>query len=652
MMRKKRTMIALKTELKKSIYRILKQKYPIQIDELELSYTPDIKMGDLALSFPFRLAKKLKKNPRIIAEETSPLLSSLNIIKRVDVAGGGYINLFINRKAYFLKRLKTADESSLSADESKVIVEHTSINPNKAAHIGHLRNSCLGDTLARCQKYKGEKVEIQNYIDDTGVQVADVVFGFLEVEKKTLEEIKKIKGKFDYYCWDLYTKTTQFLQNNPEAEERKSEILKNIEDGKHPESDIALYISRRILKDHLRTMQRLGITYDLQVCESDIIKLKFWESAFNLLKAKKAAYFVDKGKHKGCWVMKLKGKTDQEKILVRSNGTVTYVGKDIAYQLWKFGLLQKDFFFIPFIKQNNKTVWITSSVKTSHTVDFGNASSVYNVIDIRQSYPQKVVAQGLKSLKFLRQAEKSIHFSYEMVALSSNSLKELGYKVTEDEKNKGFLEVSGRKGLGIKADDLIDRLNQKAFNEVNKRNPEWSDKKKSETAKNIACGALRYFMLKFARNSLIIFDFEDVLSFEGETGPYLQYTLVRINSIFSKLKNTKNITKEEIISKISAQKLSLDSMPDEELDDFWELVLYASKLDEEVLHSIDTLEFLHLAKFTFNLCQKFNAYYHKYSIIQEENELLRNARILTISYIYKIIKKALDLMGIPQPERM
>jgi arginyl-tRNA synthetase len=645
-------MITLKTELQKSIYRVLKQKYPIQMDELELSYTPDIKMGDLALSFPFRLAKKLKKNPRTIAEETSPLLSSLNIIKRVDVAGGGYINLFINRKDYFLHRLKTADESSLSADETKVIVEHTSINPNKAAHIGHLRNSCLGDTLARCQKYKGEKVEIQNYIDDTGVQVADVVFGFLEVEKKSLEEIKKIKGKFDYYCWDLYTKTTRFLQNNPEAEERKSEILKNIEDGKHPESDIALHISRRILKDHLHTMQRLGIYYDLQVRESDIIKLKFWESAFNLLKVKKATYFVNKGKHKGCWVMKLEGKTDQEKILVRSNGTVTYVGKDIAYQLWKFGLLDRDFFFIPFIKQNNRTVWITSSMESSHKISFGSASCVYNVIDIRQSYPQKVVVQGLKSLKFLRQAEKSIHFSYEMVALSPNSLRELGYKVTEDEKNRDFLEVSGRKGLGIKADDLIDRLNQKAFKEVNKRNPEWSDKKKSETAKSIACGALRYFMLKFARNSLIVFDFEDVLSFEGETGPYLQYTLVRINSIFSKIKKIKNIKKEDIISKTSAKKLSLDTMTERELDDFWELVLYASKLDEEVLHSIDTLEFLHLAKYTFNLCQKFNAYYHKYSIIQEENESLRNVRILTISYIYKIIKKALDLMGIPQPERM
>jgi len=645
-------MITLKKELKKSIYKILKQKYPIQMEEVELTYTPDIKMGDLALSFPFRLAKKLKKNPRIIAEEISPLLLSLDIITKTDVAGGGYINLFINRKAYFLNRLKTADESSLSADESKIIVEHTSINPNKAAHIGHLRNSCLGDTLARCQKYKGETVEIQNYIDDTGVQVADVVFGFLEIEKKNLQKIKKTKGKFDYYCWDLYTKTTRFLQDNPEAEERRSEILKNIEDGKHPESDIALHISRRILKDHLKTMKRLGITYHLQVCESDIIKLKFWESAFNLLKAKKATYFVTKGKNKGCWVMKLEGKTDQEKILVRSNGTVTYVGKDIAYQLWKFGLLEKDFYFMPFIKQNNKIVWITSPANTPHKVDFGSASSVYNVIDIRQSYPQKVVVQGLKSLKFLRQAEKSTHFSYEMVALSPNSLKELGYKVSGDEKNKEFLEVSGRKGLGIKADDLIDQLIQKAFNEVDKRNPEWSDKKKSETAKSIACGALRYFMLKFARNSLIVFDFEDVLGFEGETGPYLQYTLVRINSIFSKLKNTKKIKKEVIISKTSPLKLSLGSMTDEELDDFWELVLYASKLDEEVLHSIDTLEFLHLAKFTFNLCQKFNAYYHKYSVVQEKNESLRDARILTISYIYKIIKKALDLMGIPQPERM
>jgi arginyl-tRNA synthetase len=645
-------MIQLKSKLKKNIYQALKQKYPISQNDLDLSYPPDIKMGDLALSFPFKLAKKLKKNPRKIAEETASLLSSLENFHKVEVAGGGYINLFINRKDFFLNKLHTAEESALSPEEKKIIIEHTSINPNKAAHIGHLRNSCLGDTLVRCQKYKGEKVEIQNYIDDTGVQVADVVFGFLEIEKKNLKEIKNIKGKFDYYCWDIYTKTSQFLHQNPETQERKAEILKRIEDGKKPESEIAFFISRRILKDHLKTMHRLGVEYDLQVCESDIIHLKFWSSAFKLLKEKGAAYYVDQGKHKGCWVIKLKGKTDQEKILVRSNNTVTYVGKDIAYQLWKFGLLDNDFFYKPFIKQNHLTVWITSSIKTPHKHDFGNASRVYNVIDIRQSYPQKVVVQGLKSLKFKEQAAKSIHFSYEMVALSSNSLKELGYEVSEDEKKRDFLEVSGRKGLGIKADDLIDRLEQKALEEVEKRNLDWSVQRKTETAKKIACGALRYFMLKFARNSLIVFDFEDVLNFEGETGPYLQYTLVRINSIFSKLAQRKIIKKQDIPSKISSDKFNLDSMSHEEQDDFWELILYASKLDEEVLHSITSLEFLHLAKFTFNLSQKFNAFYHKYPIIQEKNESLRNSRILTIYYIHKILKKSLDLMGIPQLERM
>ncbi|MFW6140835.1 MAG: arginine--tRNA ligase, partial [Acidobacteriota bacterium] len=375
-------MIQLKSKLKKNICQLLKQKYPIERHDLDLYYPPDIKMGDLALSFPFKLAKKLKKNPRKIAEETSPLLSSLDFIHKVEVAGGGYINLFINRKDFFLKKIHTVDESSLLPEEKKIIIEHTSINPNKAAHIGHLRNSCLGDTLVRCQQYRGEKVEIQNYIDDTGVQVADVVFGFLEIEKKSLNEIKKIKGKFDYYCWDLYSQTTQYLHQNPEAQERKAEILKRIEDGKNPESKIAFFISRRILKDHLQTMCRLGVSYDLQVCESDIIHLNFWSSAFKLLKEKGAAYFVNQGKHKGCWVIKLEGKNDQEKILVRSNHTVTYVGKDIAYQLWKFGLLDNDFFYEPFIKQNHQNVWITSSVKTPHKHDFGNASRVYNVIDI------------------------------------------------------------------------------------------------------------------------------------------------------------------------------------------------------------------------------------------------------------------------------
>lgn len=350
--------------------------------------------------------------------------------------------------------------------------------------------------------------------------------------------------------------------------------------------------------------------------------------------------------------MKLEDESEQEKIIVRSNGIVTYVGKDIAYQLWKFGLLDMDFYYTPFVEQNNQTVWITTSKKTAHTPEFGHADRVYNVIDVRQAYPQKIVAQGLRSLKYIDQAEKSIHFSYEMVALSPNSMRELDLEIPAEDKDKSFLEVSGRKGLGVKADDLMDRLENKALAEVEKRNPDFSAAQKISIARKIAGGALRYFMLKFARNSIIIFDFEDALSFEGETGPYLQYTLVRINSIFRKLEETQAFSQEALEALKQSRDISFESLAKEEYSDFWELILYASKLDEEVLHSLKSLEFLHLAKFTFNLCQKFNAYYHKYSIISESDQTIRNIRILTLVYIRETLIKALHLMGIPQPERM
>lgn len=641
-----------KTNLKENLYALLKEDYPLELSDLEINYTPQIKMGDLALAFPFQLAKKLKRSPHEIATEIAPKLTVLEGISQTQVAGGGYINLFLEKKRFFIDKLLSSGQSTLSPQEKKVIVEHTSINPNKAAHIGHLRNSCLGDTLVRCQRYQGENVEVQNYIDDTGVQVADVVFGFLEIEKKNLEEIKMITGKFDYYCWDLYTRVPPYIGTHPESTKLKSDILKRIEEGLDPEAEIALNISRRILLAHLKTMARLDISYDLQACESSIIRLKFWDKAFSLLKEKKATYYVDSGANKGCWVMKLEGPTDQEKILVRSNGIVTYVGKDIAYQLWKFGLLNKDFYYEPLVQEDNKTVWMTTWEKTPDEPEFGKGSLVYNVIDIRQAYPQKIVAQGLKSLHYTSQAEKSIHFSYEMVALSPKSLKELGQEISEEDQEKNFLEVSGRKGLGVKADDLLDRLEQKAMQEVEKRNPDWSDQLKKDTAHNIACGALRYFMLKFARNSVIIFDFEDALNFEGETGPYLQYSLVRINSIFRKLKEVEGFQESNIPHLISTRQISWEALSQVELHDFWELILYASQLDEEVLHSLQSLEFLHLAKFTFNLCQKFNTYYHKYSILSEKNDEVKHLRILVIHYIREILKKALYFMGIPQTERM
>ncbi len=495
-------------------------------------------------------------------------------------------------------------------------------------------------------------MEVQNYIDDTGVQVADIVFGFMDLEKKTLSQIKEIKEKFDYYCWDLYARVSSHFESHPDAEKRRSEILKKIEEGKNPEYELAFYLSRQIIKAHLQTMRRIGVTYDMLPCESTILHLKFWEKAFSLLKGKKAISFVKDGKNKDCWVMGLEEETEKEKIIVRSDGTVTYVGKDIAYQLWKFGLLEKDFYYEPFIEENGRTIWISTNASTHEAPPFGKGSKVYNVIDSRQAYLQKVVVQGLKSLNYLAQAEKSIHFSYEMVALSPKSLKELDLSVSEEDKEKDFLEVSGRKGLGVKADDLLDRLEDKALAEVEKRNPDLPEDLKKDTAHKIAVGALRYFMLKFARNSLIVFDFEEALNFEGETGPYLQYTLVRINSIFRKLKEREGFEEKDLQALLSAENFPLEVLHEKELSDFWDVVFYASQLEEEVLHSIHSLEFSHLAKYSFNLSQKFNAYYHLYSILAEKNKDIKNIRILTIYTIKEVLQRALFLMGIPQPELM
>ncbi len=645
-------MINLKAQLKQDILRILKERYAAVPERMDITYTPDISMGDLALAFPLQMAKTLKRPPREIAQEIAPLLEDLEGVARSEVAGPGYINLFLDRERFFADKLKAAGTSTLTPELPKIIVEHTSINPNKAAHIGHLRNSVLGDTLVRCLRHKGENIEIQNYIDDTGVQVADAVFGFLEMEQKSLDEIKAIPGKFDYYCWDLYTQVTRFLEENPEAQQRKAEILKQIEEGEGTEAEIGAHVSRRILKAHLETMHRLGITYDLQACESSIIALKFWDKAFTLLKEKGGLYFIEEGDNKGCWVMKLEEGPEQEKIIVRSNGIVTYTGKDIAYQLWKFGLLDKDFNYEPFVEQDSRTIWITTDRPTDHSPEFGKGHRVYNVIDTRQSYPQKIVAQGLKSLKYLKEAENSIHFSYEMVALSLESLKEMGQVLSEEDQDKDFVEVSGRKGVGVKADDLLDRLEDKALAEVESRNPEFSAELKADIARKVAIGALRYFMLKYARNSLIVFDFADVLSFEGETGPYLQYTLVRINSIFRKLAEVDEFDEGVIRDWMAGGSVPLDMLDKAEASDFWEIVLYAAQADEEVLHSLRSLEFLHLAKYTFNLCQKFNAYYHKYSILNEKDADLKKTRILTIYYSREGLKSALSLMGIPQPERM
>ena len=645
-------MIALKSRLKVAIFEKLKAVYPLGLADLDMAPTPDPKMGDLALTFPFQLAKTLKRPPRTIAQEAAPLVAAIEGVAKAEVAGGGFLNLWLDKAAVFAEAIRLAGRTSLAPDEGKIIIEHTNINPNKAAHIGHLRNACLGDTLARSLRYKGETVEVQNYIDDTGVQVVDVVYGCMELEGKTIADLEGLPGKFDYYCWDLYARVSAYLAAHPEAQGRKSEIMQRIEHGLDPEYGLSRYISRRIVRAHLATMARLGIGYDVLPCESTILHLKFWDKAFGLLKERQAITLATEGDNKGCWVMRLEDEAEREKIIVRSDGTVTYVGKDIAYQLWKFGLLGQDFYYEPFAQADGRTLWISTAEPTAARPGFGGATKVYNVIDTRQSYLQKVVVQGLRSLHFDAQAAKSIHFSYEMVALSPKSLGELGYAASDEEKDRSFLEVSGRKGLGVKADDLLDRLEAKAEAEIAKRDPGRPEAERRQTARDIATGALRYFMLKFARNSVIVFDFEEALSFEGETGPYLQYTAVRLASIFRKLKERTGLDEADIVPPSGGAPLIPAGLSAQEAADFWDLLLTAAALEEEVLRSVAALEFSHLAKFAFLLCQKFNGYYHKYPVLAEEDPEVRAFRLLVLRTVKEQLHRALGLMGNPPPDRM
>jgi arginyl-tRNA synthetase len=376
-------------------------------------------------------------------------------------------------------------------------------------------------------------VEVQNYIDNTGVQVADVVAGFHFIEGKSYDAVEKLirdpNVRFDYYCWNLYAE----VSSHPNLKEWRKETLHSIEHRERADELVRLAsrVSEVIVGYHLNTMARLDVHYDLLPRESEVLYLKFWETAFEQLKERKAIYLETEGKNKGCWVMPASAfkeqtgeDTDDSKVIVRSNNTVTYVGKDIAYQLWKFGLLARDFYYQWWADKN---VYITTANPQPPAPQFGHAQSVYNVIDSRQSYLQDVVVAGLRALGYNRQADSSNHFSYEMVALTPGTCVELGIELSEEDKKRTYVEVSGRKGLGVKADDLIDKLIEKALEEVDSRHPEAPLAQRLQIATQIAVGALRYFMLKFTRNSVIAFDLQEALSFEGDTGPYVQYTAVR-----------------------------------------------------------------------------------------------------------------------------
>ena len=639
---------------------------PADLPAIALELPPKRAFGDVAVPVAFELAKRLKKAPRAIAQELVAALGPIAGVTRVDAAPNGYLNFFLDRATFLRARLEGTVAPLAPSDAGKVIVEHTAINPNKAAHIGHLRNAALGDTLVRLLRFQGRPVEVQNYIDDTGVQVADVVVGFREIEGKTLADVKQLADstRFDYTCWDLYARVGEWYEADKANLAKRGEALHAIEEGGNETAEMGAFIADRIVRCHLKTMARLNVDYDLLTWEGDILRLKFWSTTFEDLKRRKAIFLQTEGKLAGCWVMTIEdddapvtpeGEDDpeqREKVIVRSNGVVTYIGKDIANQFWKFGLLGMDFRYRAFTEIDGRTLFATTSdasLAPAHVPPFGKASAVYNVIDTRQAYLQKLLKQALATMGFQNEAAHSTHFAYEMVALSHATARELGYTVDPD--GKPFVEVSGRKGLGVKADDLIDRLTNTAQAEVAKRNPALSADESRATAEAIAVAAVRYFLVKFTRNKVIAFDIDEALSFEGETGPYLQYAVARAGNIFGKLREREGLDEAAVTAALATADLAAINTG-EDGDELWGLVLEAGRLDDVVDQAVRSLELSVVAKFAFSLAQSFSAFYHRQPILKEERRDVRLWLAAAVAYVRRQLTQALDLMGCDVPARM
>ena len=626
---------------------------PVQIEQPKQS-----SFGELAVPAAFQLARQLKKAPKAIAAEIDSAGGPIEGVASMEIAGNGYLNVRLDRGAYGFGVLTGKGAVSKEA-ATKIIVEHTNINPNKAAHIGHLRNAILGDTFVRMLRAAGENVEVQNYIDNTGVQVADVVVGFQHLEKRSIEEVRALikdpSARFDYVCWDVYARTSQHYEENKDALQWRHATLHSIEAGHGMEAEMAHLVADAIVDAHIATMWRLNISYDVLPRESEILHLQFWATAFEQLKERKAIYFETEGKNKGCWVMpgsafregSVEG-DDDSKVIVRSNGTVTYVGKDIAYQLWKFGLLGKDFYYRKwYTYPNGHDVWASTDQPQSGTPQFGKGSRVYNVIDTRQSYLQDVVVAGLRALDYNEQADNSIHFNYEMVALSPRTCIEMGIELSEEDKRLPYVQVAGRKGIGVKADDLLDKLIEKALDEVTSRHQDEPEEARKRAASQIAIGALRYFMLKFTRNSVIAFDFAEALSFEGETGPYVQYSAVRARNILRKLAERGESLPDfnaALTQEVMARQLGNE--------DCWQLLLAASKAGSAIERAVASGEPAHVARYAFQLAQSYSNFYHEFPVLSESDVEKKTFLLWMTEYFRVQLEKTLNVLGIEVPEYM
>ena len=610
------------------------------IDELELpqvSFVVEptkLNFGDVTCNVSFLLAKHLKKKPyevaKIISEKYQPYLGKL--IKKVDAHQSGYINFFANYSqlnAIILKASVKDDYGFLDlGKKSRIVVEHTSVNPNKALHIGHVRNIVLGDTVARILRQTNFDVKVLNYIDDSGLQVADIIVGF---KYGGFSENPPPGQKFDQYCGDVvYVKTTEKYSSNPDLEETRKKVLQSLEDEKSDIAKFAEKITKKVLSDQLKTCWKLSASYDCLNFESQIIRSGLWKHVFEKMKEMKLTHLEKEGKNANCWVIKGE-KNEEDKVLVRSNGTATYIAKDIPYAAWKLGLLPDPFYYTHYATQENgKILWQTTLDKSTESKQDFTADKVLTIIDSRQSRLQKIITNLMS--KFKSDEKAYVHLGYESVTLSSTTAKTLGI----DTQGK-TTQMSGRKGLYVNADSIIDLLEKKTFEETKKRNPELDEKILQQIAHDVAIGTIRYEMIKQDLDKIITFDLSKSMSLEGDTAPYIQYTHARASRILEKAGFVPNF-----------------GVSFELLDNEFEIALIKQigKFDLQIADAANNFSPKVIARYCYALAVTFNAFYEHVKVLDDKNKSLINERLCLVSSFKSTIHNALGLLGILSPNMM
>lgn len=604
---------------------------PFQVRE-----TKNPEFGELYSNLPFILAKKLKKNPIEIAEELVKNIKINQSIK-IEIQKPGYLNFRIDYKILCYESIKNTITESIDiinlGQGKRIILEHTSVNPNKALHIGHARNLFIGDALGRMLKKTGHKVTIMNYIDDSGLQVADIIVGF-KYAKMSDEPPKNMK--FDKYAGDnVYVKINELYKEKPELIEKQKHILKELE-KKSEIQNYAKKITAKILRDQLKTTSRLGAFYDLLVFESHIVFSENWNNIFEKMKKLKIVELETKGENTGAWVIRIKNKGESDKVIVRSDGTSTYIAKDIVLAAWKIGLIKDIFNYEIYDTQlNQKELWSTELIQQKNIhPKFTNNNISITIIDARQNRLQKIIQEILQKLNNHNNENKYLHLPYEVVTISKNTATSLGFKI----ENNKTIHMSGRKGLYVNVDTAIDFIKNKAINETKLRNPDKSIKWIDNISEKISLSAFKYELLKQDLDKLIIFDFENSLKLDGETGPYLLYSYARASRI---------IEKSEFEPKIN-NKIS-DSLVQEHEKN---LVRGLSKLNLIIEESIRNTSPMRLSKFAFALASDFNSFYEKSNVLREENDNIKNARLALVYAFKNTIKLILEMLGIDTLEKI